>query len=168
VIIDGRLQPAVGGGLSQFTTTLFNASFYAGLEDVEHTPHSFHYSRYPAVIEATIFYPTLDMKFRNNTEHGVLIDTSYIEDSITVTKWGTKVWDEVSAEWGDRRDPVDPQRRYVDPGPSCLATQGIPGFTQDAWRVFHRDGEEVEREQFTWRYDAQPEVICAEEPDEED
>ena len=75
MILNGRLTPAVGGGISQFTTTLFNAAYYAGLEDVEHTPHSYYYSRYPAVIEATIFYPTLDMKFRNNTEYGVLIDT---------------------------------------------------------------------------------------------
>lgn len=168
VIIEGRLQPAVGGGLSQFTTTLFNASFYAGLEDVEHTPHSYYYSRYPAVIEATIFYPSLDMKFRNNTDHGIVIDTSYNDSGITVTMWGTKVWDDVTAEWGDRRDATSPKRQYVDPGPSCIDTEGIPGFTQDAWRVFHQDGQEVKREKFTWRYDAQPEVICAEDPDEDD
>lgn len=165
VILDGRLQPAVGGGLSQFTTTLFNAAFYAGLEDVEHTPHSYYYSRYPAVIEATIFYPSLDMKFRNDTEYGVLIDTSYDERGITVTLWGTKVWDEVTAEWSERRDITQPKREYIKPGPSCIATTGIPGFTQDVWRVFHRDGQEVKREKFTWRYDAQPEFICGEEPD---
>src|SRR5690606_6313685 len=165
VILGGRLQPAVGGGLSQFTTSLFNAAFYAGLEDVEHTPHSYYYSRYPAVIEATIFYPSLDMKFRNDTEYGVLIDTSYDDSGITVTLWGTKVWEEVTAEWGDRRDVTQPRREYIEPGPSCIATVGIPGFTQDVWRVFHQDGQEVKREKFTWRYDAQPEFICGEEPD---
>lgn len=165
VILDGRLQPAVGGGISQFTTTLFNAAYYAGLEDVEHHPHSYYYSRYPAVIEATIFYPSLDMQFRNNTDYGILIQTSYDENSITVSMWSTQVWDEVTTEWSDRRDITKPKREYVDPGPSCIDTQGINGFTQDAWRVFHRDGVEVEREKFTWRYDAQPEFVCAEEPD---
>ncbi len=67
VIIGGRLEPGVGGGASQFTTTLFNAAYYAGLEDVEHKPHSFYFARYPAVIESTIFYPTLDLKFKNTT-----------------------------------------------------------------------------------------------------
>lgn len=168
VILDGRLQPAVGGGISQFTTTLFNAAYYAGLEDVEHQPHSYHYSRYPAVIESTIFYPNLDLKFRNNTEYGILIDTSYTQDSITVSLWSTKVWDEVTTEWSPRRDITKPERRYVPPGPTCIATQGIDGFTQDAWRIFRQDGIEVKREKFSWRYDAQPEVICAEEPADDD
>lgn len=168
VIIGGRLQPGIGGGISQFTTTLFNASYYAGLEDVEHHPHSFHYTRYPAVIESTIFYPDLDMQFRNNTDHGVLIDTSYTDGSITVSMWSTKVWDEVKTEWSAKRDVTKPERMYVDPGPDCIETVGIDGFTQDAFRIFIRDGNEVQREKFTWRYDAQPEVICGEEPDEED
>jgi vancomycin resistance protein YoaR len=167
VIIDGRLQPGVGGGISQFTTTLFNAAYYAGLEDVEHRPHTIHYTRYPPVIEATIFYPHLDLKFRNDTAYGVLIDTSYTDDSVTVTLWSTKVWDEVTTEWSPKRDTTRPQRRYVTPGPSCIETQGIDGFTQDAWRVFHRDGGEVKREKFTWRYDPQPEVVCGEEPDDD-
>lgn len=167
IILDGRLQPGVGGGISQFTTTLFNAAFYAGLEDVEHHPHSYWYSRYPSVLEATIFYPTLDLKFRNDTPYGILIDTSYSSGSITVTMWGTKVWDDVTAQWGPKRDIVAPRTRYVEPGPTCIASQGIDGFTQDAWRVFHRDGVEVMQERFTWRYDAQPQVICEEEPDEE-
>jgi vancomycin resistance protein YoaR len=168
VIIGGVLRPGVGGGVSQFTTTLFNAAYYAGLEDVEHHPHSFYFSRYPAVIESTIFYPDLDMKFRNNTDYGVLIDTSYTDGSITVSMWSTPVWDEITTEWSARRDITRPQRMYLEPGPDCIETAGIDGFTQDAWRIFHRDGQEVEREKFTWRYDAEPEVICGEEPDDED
>jgi vancomycin resistance protein YoaR len=164
VIIDGRLQPATGGGNSQFTTTLFNSAYYAGLEIVENWPHSYYYSRYPAVIEATIFYPNLDLKFRNDSPYGVLITTSYTQNSVTVTMWGTKVWDNVTTEWGPRTNPVEPQTRYVEPDDSCIDTQGIAGFTQDAWRHFHRGGEVVHRERFSWSYDAQPEVICGEDP----
>jgi vancomycin resistance protein YoaR len=164
VILGGVLVPGVGGGISQFTTTLFNAAYYAGLEDVEHHPHSYHYTRYPAVIESTIFYPELDMQFRNNTEYGVLIDTSYSDGSITVSMWSSAVWDEVKTEWSAKRNITKPQRRYLEPGPDCIETVGIDGFTQDAWRVFIRDGSEVQREKFTWRYDAQPEVICGEKP----
>lgn len=168
VILGGRLQPGVGGGISQFTTTLFNASYYAGLEDIEHHPHSYHYTRYPAVIESTIFYPELDMQFRNNTDYGVLIDTSYTSGSITVSMWSTKVWDEVKTEWSAKRDITKPKRMYVKPGPDCIETVGIDGFTQDAYRIFIRDGQEVQREKFSWRYDAQPEVICGEKPDEDE
>ena len=48
VILDGKLVPGVGGGASQFTTTLFNATYYAGLEDVEHKPHSLLLQPLPA------------------------------------------------------------------------------------------------------------------------
>ena len=162
VIVDGKLTPGVGGGISQFTTTLFNASYYAGLQDVEHKPHSYWFSRYPSVIESTIFYPSLDLKFRNNTDYGVLIDTSYTEDSITVSMWSTRVYDSVKTEWSEKRDVTKPKAIALKAGPECIATQGIDGFTQDAWRIFRKDGKEIKREKFSWRYDAEPRYTCGE------
>ncbi|BCJ69956.1 VanW family protein [Polymorphospora rubra] len=160
VIMDGKLVPGVGGGTSQFTTTLFNATYYAGLEDVEHKPHSYWFSRYPAVIESTIFYPNLDFKFRNDTPYGLLIDTSWTNDSITVSIWSTRIYDSVKTEWSPRRNITKPRVVHLEPGPSCIATDGIDGFTQDAWRIFHKDGKELRREKFSWRYDAEPRFIC--------
>ncbi|MEV1286553.1 VanW family protein [Micromonospora sp. NPDC049679] len=164
VILDGKLVPGVGGGISQFTTTLFNATYYAGLEDVQHTPHSYWFSRYPSVIESTIFYPTLDFKFRNDTPHGVVIDTSFTASSITVSIWSTKVYDSVTTQWSPKRDTTTPKTVFLDPGPSCIATDGINGFTQDAWRIFRQGGKEIRREKFTWRYDAEPRYRCAKQP----
>ena len=54
VIIDGVVVDGMGGGLSQLATTVYNASFFAGLEDVEHQPHSQYINRYPEGREATI------------------------------------------------------------------------------------------------------------------
>ncbi|MGW3899480.1 VanW family protein [Micromonospora profundi] len=164
VILDGKLVPGVGGGTSQFTTTLFNATYYAGLEDVEHKPHSYWFDRYPAVIESTIFWPNLDFKFRNNTEHGVLIDTSYTSNSITVSIWSTKIYDSVKTEYGPRRNITAPKLIHLEPGPTCIATNGINGFTQDAFRVIKKDGKVVKREKFTWRYDAEPRYVCGPKP----
>ena len=164
VIVGGKLEPGVGGGASQFTTTLFNAAYYAGLEDVEHKPHSFYFSRYPAVIESTIFYPTLDLKFRNTTPYGILIDTSYTGKSVTVALWSTKVYDSVKTVRSPRRNITSPPTVYREPGPKCLTSSGLPGFTQDAWRVIRKDGEEVAREKFTWRYDPEPRFICGAKP----
>jgi vancomycin resistance protein YoaR len=160
VIMDGKLVPGVGGGTSQFTTTLFNATYYAGLEDVEHKPHSYYFDRYPPVIESTIFWPDLDFKFKNNTPYGVLIDTSYTSNSVTVSIWSTKVWDRITTEWSPRRNITRPRVIHLEPGPSCISTNGINGFTQDAWRLFHRDGRVVKREKFTWTYQAEPRYIC--------
>ncbi|HLM04054.1 MAG TPA: VanW family protein, partial [Blastococcus sp.] len=53
VISGGQFTQAVGGGISQFATTMFNAVFFSGLEDIYHKPHSYYISRYPAGREAT-------------------------------------------------------------------------------------------------------------------
>jgi vancomycin resistance protein YoaR len=92
-IINGRVEccdnPAnVGGGTSQFATTLYNAVFFGCYEDVFHQPHSLYFSRYPYVREATLGFPSPDVKFRNDSDAIVYIDTSYTPSSITVTFYG--------------------------------------------------------------------------------
>ena len=74
VISDGILIQDLGGGVSQMATTTFNAMFFAGLEDVEHKPHSFYIDRYPVGREATVAWGAVDLRFRNDTPYGVLID----------------------------------------------------------------------------------------------
>ncbi|MDZ5447745.1 VanW family protein [Micromonospora sp. 4G57] len=163
-IVDGKLVPGVGGGVSQFTTTLFNATYYAGLEDVEHKPHSFYFSRYPAVIESTIYYPALDFKFRNNSPHGVLIDTSYTSSTITVSIWSTKIYDSVKTEYGPRRNITQPKTVHLETGPDCIEAAGSEGFAQDAYRVITKDGKVIKREKFSWTYQAEPRFICGPKP----
>jgi vancomycin resistance protein YoaR len=83
----------VGGGTSQFATTLYNAIFYAGLEDIYHRPHSIYFTRYPKGIEATLNWTSPDLKFRNDTDWPVMINTEYDRTSLTVEMWG----------WNDER-----------------------------------------------------------------
>ncbi|GAA4708196.1 VanW family protein [Phytohabitans rumicis] len=163
-IVDGKLVPGPGGGVSQFTTTLFNAVYYAGMQDVEHKPHSYYFSRYPPVIESTIFPPYLDFKFKNNTDYGVLIDTSYTSSTLTVSVWSTKVYDSVTTEWSARRNITQPKTTYLEPGPKCIETAGLPGFTQDAYRIFKKGGKVVKREKFSWTYKAEPNFVCGKAP----
>lgn len=87
-IVAGEIVDTVGGGVSQFATTFYNALFWGGYEDVDHKPHSFYFSRYPEGIEATISWPVPHLKFRNNDESGILIRTEYTDTSITVRFYG--------------------------------------------------------------------------------
>ncbi|MCU1487953.1 MAG: Vancomycin B-type resistance protein VanW [Actinomycetia bacterium] len=89
-IADGVFVDTVGGGISQFATTLFNASFFAGLDIPEYQAHSIYISRYPYGREATLSWPKPDLVIHNTTPYGVLIDTSYTGTSLTVTLWSTK------------------------------------------------------------------------------
>lgn len=93
MILQGRYVNDVGGGISQFATTMFNAVFFGGFQDVQHTPHQFHISRYPAGRESTVSFPQPDFRWKNDSDHGVLIKASYTATSITVQFWSTKRYD---------------------------------------------------------------------------
>ena len=80
----------VGGGISQFATTIFNAAFFAGLDIPSYYMHGIYISRYPYGRESTISFPEPDVKIRNNTPYGVLIWPTYTGTSITVTMYSTK------------------------------------------------------------------------------
>lgn len=89
VIEEGKFAEAVGGGISQFGTTSFNAAFFAGLSIPEYQAHSIYISRYPYGREATLSYPHPDVKIHNTSPYGVLIWTSYTGTSLTVSFYST-------------------------------------------------------------------------------
>ncbi|HEX6286995.1 MAG TPA: VanW family protein, partial [Acidimicrobiia bacterium] len=67
---------AIGGGVSQFGTTIHNAVFWGGYQIDDHRPHTGWISRYPLGIEATLVYSSIDFKFTNDTVTPVYIETS--------------------------------------------------------------------------------------------
>ena len=89
VIEDGKHSEDYGGGISQFATTLFNAAFFGGLDIPAYKAHSEYISRYPYGREATLAYPSVDLKVRNNTPYGVVIWPTYTDSSVTVQLWST-------------------------------------------------------------------------------
>jgi vancomycin resistance protein YoaR len=89
IIVNGKLSTGVGGGISQFATTLFNAAFFAGLDIPDFMMHTLYISRYPYGREATLAWPTVDLKITNNTPYGILIWTESTPESITVTLYST-------------------------------------------------------------------------------
>jgi vancomycin resistance protein YoaR len=159
VIESGRLVKDYGGGVSQVSTTLFNAVFFAGLDVVTHKPHSFYISRYPEGREATLSYPTVDQKFRNDSGHGILIDTQVGSSTITVTFYGTKVWD-IDATKGPRTN-LRPPETIRDSGEDCVSQSPQSGFDVTVTRVFAKGGQRVRTERFFTRYNAEDRVICS-------
>jgi vancomycin resistance protein YoaR len=110
-IRSGRLTPEIGGGVSQFATTIFNAAYFAGLDFIEYQAHSLYFSRYPFGREATISSPAPDLVFKNTTEYPILIWTSYTPTSITVSMYSTK---NVEAEQIAVRSSKRSQCTYVE------------------------------------------------------
>ncbi len=159
IIIDGHAGKAVGGGISQFATTLYNAAYFAGMEDVAHTPHSYYISRYPAGREATVYEGAIDLQFKNPFDTPVRITTDVTGDSVTVRLHGVKQVD-VESIPGERTNPTSPNKVELD-GDDCSPSSGAPGFTTTDTRVI-RDlkGKELSRETQRTVYDPQPIVSC--------
>lgn len=158
IIIDGHSGTAVGGGISQFATTLYNAAYFAGFEDVAHTPHSYYISRYPAGREATVYEGAIDLQFKNTTNTPVRIETSFGGGNITVRFKGVKTYNVESVNNG-RWATTQPTRMSV--GEDCSPSSGVPGFTTSDTRIIKDlSGREVSRETTTTVYDPQPIVSC--------
>ena len=89
-IANGEHVDEVGGGVSQFATTMFNTAFFAGLPITTYQAHSEHFDRYPYGREATMGFPNPDLKWKNNTPFGIMVWTSFTDSSVTITLWSTQ------------------------------------------------------------------------------
>ena len=164
IINNGKLEVDFGGGVSQLATTTFNAAYFAGLEIVEHNPHSFYISRYPEGRESTIAWGYKDLRFRNDSPHGIFITTSWTSGSVTVSIYGTKRY-RIESVKGPRYD-VKPFTVVYDPRPpgttpgTCVATEGVPGFRVVVTRIFYEHGQRLKTEEFRTKYAPENEVRC--------
>lgn len=159
IMIDrGVFKKDWGGGVSQVATTTWNAAWFSGLELLQHKPHSFYISRYPAGRESTVAWPSVDVKFRNNSGKPIFVDTSFTNKSVTVTIYGTKFVD-VESESGPRTKPVPFKVRESD-SEECIFQEGVGGFSIEVWRILKRDGVEIKREKYRTRYRPEDRIIC--------
>ncbi|ATE57778.1 hypothetical protein CNX65_34425 [Actinosynnema pretiosum] len=168
IIENGAPGRAVGGGISQFATTLYNAYYYAGMKDAGHKEHSYWISRYPAGREATVFMDTagnslIDIKFTNPDDTGVAIQTIWTPSSIKIVLWGTKNYD-VTGSTGEKTNPTDPQEIKKSTQP-CVASAGAQGFTvTDTRTIKDRRTGQTRNETRTVKYDPSPKIVCEAPP----
>ena len=152
----------IGGGTSQFTTTLYNAIFFAGLEDVDHTPHSVWFSRYPEGREATLGWRHPALIFRNNTASAVIIKTSYTGTSVTAQIYGNNGGLVVEAGLSNRYNHTGIVTRlrqndelaapYCSEETAKTVQQGSPGWSVTVYRyITYPDGTKT-TEQWGHRY----------------
>lgn len=131
---ENKLVDTVGGGVSQFSTTAYNAAYFAGVQIDTHTPHSFYISRYPPGREATLDFGSIELLWTNDTGSPIVVRSSASDTSVTVSLYGGNGGRRVRAISGPRKS--------------------VPGrdFDITVTRVIrYRDGE-VKREGFTSSY----------------
>lgn len=113
----------VGGGLCQVSTTMFRAAFWAGLPITERHAHAFRVSYYepPKGMDATIFSPSVDLKWVNDTESFVLIRSSVdtAKKTVTFRLYGRPVGRTVEMDGPHESRLVHPRRRYIEKIRAC-------------------------------------------------
>ncbi|MEO5609815.1 MAG: VanW family protein [Ornithinibacter sp.] len=158
VINNGRAANNTGGGISQVSTTIFNAAFFSGMKLDAWTPHYYYISRYPEGREATVSWPDLHNKFTNVTDGGVLIEIIATDTSMTVTFYGTKKYDVEATK--SLRYNIRAPKKIVDNAKGCVDQSPVEGFTVDVGRIFKQGGKVVKTEKFTTNYGPEDDVTC--------
>jgi vancomycin resistance protein YoaR len=154
----------IGGGVSQFTTTLYNAIFFSGLEDVEHTPHTLYFARYPEGREATLGYPSPDLKFRNSTENAIYIRTWHTDDSVSVEFYGDNGGITVTSRLSERCCFTEPFDSYepdpdLNPDEEKETDPGSAGWTVTVYRDIEYPDGRIETQEWVWTYRPFPRKI---------
>ena len=163
-LISGELVDTVGGGVSQFATTFYNTVFDGCYEDVTHKPHTYYFSRYPEVNEATISWPSLDLRFRNDSDTPIWIKTNYNRTSITVEFYGNNGGRTCERALGKRHSFTTPRTEYrgdpeLAPGEEDEDRNGRGGWTNSVIRIMTFADGTIEEQRWDWRYSAESRVI---------
>jgi vancomycin resistance protein YoaR len=96
IIYGGRTIKGVGGGVCQVSTTLFRGVFNAGFPIIERYPHAYRVSYYEMIasgavdpklagLDATVYFPLVDFKFKNDSPYWILMETYLNENGRSLT-----------------------------------------------------------------------------------
>ena len=164
VIIGTKYEEEVGGGTSQVATTVFNAAWEAGLKITERNPHSLYISRYQLGRDATVYWPSLDLKFVNDTSRWVLVKGFAEGDGITVSIYGGERRRVESSEGTFEITGPVPVRRVKDKtltiGERVVEEEGTqPSRTSVTRTVYSSDGTLISEETWNTSYRGETRIV---------
>jgi vancomycin resistance protein YoaR len=186
IIYGGRTIKGVGGGVCQVSTTLFRGVFNIGLPVLERYSHAYRVSYYEmtatgavdsrlAGLDATVYFPLVDFKFKNDTPYFILMETYLNVNARTLTWKFYSTKDGRTVAW-DTTGPVNvvsaPSPLYEE-NPDLKKNEmkqidyAANGADVTVTRTVYKDGVVLFQDQFTTRY--QPwQAICQYGPDSKD
>jgi vancomycin resistance protein YoaR len=165
VIINGELQNGLGGGVCQVSTTVFNAAYEAGLPIETRTNHALYISHYPQGRDATVNYPDIDLKFKNDTGRWLLLRTFVGSSALTVKLYGTPQGRSIESETAPLEVTGAPKvKRIPDPGvwkgTQIVEESGQPSRKTSATRrVYSEAGKLLSETTWTSWYRSEPKVV---------
>lgn len=167
-IAKGESVDQIGGGVCQASSTLFNAVARANLEIVSRSPHAWPSSYVNKGEDATVDWPNLDFKFKNNTDSPVFIIMYYKNRKTSAEIWGMSLGDGVKIELDSKVIKTlesDSQPKYVfnaslPYGTSKTTVKRRTGYVVETYKVWYKGNQEMKRElMHTSTYKAYQQVI---------
>ena len=173
IILGDQTIKGVGGGVCQVSTTLFRTALYAGFQIVERHPHAYRVGYYEQInssgshdtdlagLDATVFVPLVDFKFKNDTPYWLLMETyiSTSNHSLTWKFYSTKDGREISVNSSGTSNIVEPPEPVYRENPEL--PQGtkkqvdweVEGADVTVTRTVTRNGEVLYNDSFFTRYE---------------
>ena len=153
-IAAGQSIEEVGGGICQVSSTLFNAVARANLEIVSRSPHAWPSTYVNIGEDATVNWPNLDFKFKNNTSSPVFVITYFKNNQMSAEIWGLSLGDGVTINLESNvvktmNPPSDIQYVYnpeLPYGASETTVKARTGYVVETYKVWLKNGVETSRE----------------------
>ncbi len=163
-IENGQLVPAIGGGVCQVVTTLYDAAFYAGLKVTDRRNHDFYLSHYPLGMDATVSWGGPEFRFVNTLKHAILIKTSYTNSTMSIQLYGTREGITVTQKTSAKSGFTSPRERRIPdasvaPGEEVRSGGGSGGFNVTVFRTVKKNGKVIRKDQFTSHYTPEDIII---------
>lgn len=172
IYVGGRSEEGIGGGTCQVSSTIYYAVLHTTLEIVERHDHQFAVSYLPEGTDATVYFGSLDFRFKNNTNYPIKIDTrSYDQGGkrkLAVTIYGTNEDGRYALPESTVYDVVEPTRTYVAdetiPQGTTKVDQDQNPYTGRKARtyrcIYEQNGTLVEKEDLgVSKYKMRPEIV---------
>ncbi|QNO16507.1 VanW family protein [Alkalicella caledoniensis] len=144
IIVNGEFVPGFGGGVCQLSSNIYWGALKADLEIVQRKNHGRPVGYMPLGLDATIAYPSLDLKFKNNTPYGVLINTVTTSTHVTVDFYSYKPhYPDIKFEHEKEVIPFTTEYRNnenLSVGEEKVISKGSVGYKVKTYRLITRNG----------------------------
>lgn len=153
IIVGGKLEPGVGGGVCQIATTLYNAVLVAELEVVERRNHSLPVAYVEMGRDATISGEAIDFQFKNNMEFPIYIESYVIDNWVYMDIYGkeTRITErkiDFETEIISTTNPPEAEiivDETLAPFEEVVEKKATIGYTVKLYKLIYMNNEVVDR-----------------------
>lgn len=149
--IGGKVVSDYGGGVCQTSSTLYNSVLLSNLEVTSRTSHYFAAAYVPIGRDATVYWPSLDFKFKNNRNYPIKIKASAINGTVQVDIFGVKEESDYEVELDSYVTGYVPfKTEYKDDntlaeGKEVVEQAGSNGTKSETYKILKKDGKVISK-----------------------